>query len=188
MVSEVSEAAPAWPRGPTAVVRTVAEASLDQVWAAFVPVDLAQVFPRPKGPIPAVTGVSGQTGPWDVVGSARHVHLADGSRVREEILASTPCDGAAPSGGAARFAYRVAGFTGPLAALTDAAHGEWRFVADGPARTEITWRYTFSPRGWWVRPALALLVATVWRAYMADGLDNVRRLAEGAGPPVRPQP
>ena len=39
----------------------------------------------------------------------------------------------------------MAGFTGPLAALTDAAHGEWRVVADGPAR-EVLSGSLFAPQ------------------------------------------
>ncbi|MDO8900242.1 MAG: SRPBCC family protein [Phenylobacterium sp.] len=164
--------------GPSAQVSTAASASLAQVWAAFVPIDLAQVFPRGSGPIPAVVGTRDQTGPWDVVGSARQVHLADGTSVREEILASDPSDGAAPSGGRARFAYRVDGFTGPLAALTDAAFGEWTFVETAPGRTEITWRYTFVPRSSLMAAPLSVIIALFWRTYMRRGIENVRRLAE----------
>lgn len=164
--------------GPSAEVSTTAAASLAQVWAIFVPIDLAQVFPRGSGPIPAVVGTSDQTGPWDVVGSARRVRLADGTSVREEILASEPCDGAAPSGGRARFAYRVGGFSGPLAALTTAAFGEWTFVETAPGRTLITWRYTFVPRSALMAAPLSALIALFWRTYMRRGIENVRRLAE----------
>ncbi|MDP2215474.1 SRPBCC family protein [Phenylobacterium sp.] len=166
------------PTGPSAEVSTTAAASLAQVWAAFVPIDLAQVFPKGSGPIPAVVGTSDQTGPWDVVGSARRVRLADGTSVREEIMASAPCDGAAPSGGRARFAYRVDGFTGPLAALTDAAFGEWTFMETAPGRTEITWRYTFVPRSRLMAAPLSVIIALFWRTYMRRGIENVRRLAE----------
>lgn len=166
------------PPGPSAQVTTTASASLAQVWAVFVPVDLAQVLARGSGPIPAVLRTSGQTGPWDVAGSARQVHLADGSVVAEEILASDPTHGAAPAGGRARFAYRVAGFTGPMAALTGEAFGEWTFVEAAPARTQITWRYTFVPRSPFAAPLLSLIITTFWRAYMRQGIENVRRLAE----------
>ena len=166
------------PPSPSAQVSTTASASLAQVWAAFVPIDLAQVFPKGSGPIPAVAGTSDQTGPWDVVGSARRVRLADGTSVREEILVSDPCDGAAPREGRARFAYRVDGFTGPLSALTTAAFGEWTFVEAAPDRTEITWRYTFVPRSRLAAPLLVLIITIFWRAYMRQGVENVRRLAE----------
>lgn len=164
--------------GPSAEVSTTAAASLAQVWAVFVPIDLAQVFPKGSGPIPAVVGACDQTGPWDVVGSARLVRLADGTAVREEILASDPCDGAAPTNGRARFAYRVDGFTGPLAALTTAAFGEWTFVETAPGRTEIAWRYAFTPRSALVAPLLSALIALFWRSYMRRGIENVRRLAQ----------
>ena len=164
--------------GPSAQVSTTASASLAQVWAVFVSIDLAQVFPKGSGPIPAVVGTSDQMGPWDVVGSARRVRLADGTSVREEILASEPCDGAAPREGRARFAYRVDGFTGPLSALTTAAFGEWTFVETAPDRTEIAWRYAFTPRSTLVAPLLSALIALFWRSYMRRGIENVRRLTE----------
>jgi len=164
--------------GPSAQVSTTASASLAQVWAVFVSIDLAQVFPKGSGPIPAVVGTSDQMGPWDVVGSARRVRLADGTSVREEILASEPCDGAAPREGRARFAYRVDGFTGPLSALTTAAFGEWTFVEAAPDRTEITWRYSFVPRSALMAPPLSLLIALFWRTYMRRGIENLRRLGE----------
>jgi hypothetical protein len=166
------------PPGPSAQVSTAASGSLAQVWAVFVPIDLAQVFPKGSGPIPAVVGTSDQTGPWDVVGSARRVRLADGTSVREEILASAPCDGAPPSDGRARFAYRVDGFTGPLSILTTAAYGEWTFVETAPDRTEITWRYAFTPRSALMAAPLSALIALFWRTYMRRGIENVRRLAE----------
>ncbi|MDP3382237.1 MAG: SRPBCC family protein [Phenylobacterium sp.] len=164
--------------GPSAEASTTVAASLAKVWAIFVPIDLAQLFPTGSGPIPAVVGTSDQTGPWDVVGSARRVRLADGTSVREEILASAPCDGAAPSGGRARFAYRVNGFSGPLAALTTAAFGEWTFVEAAPGRTEISWRYTFVPRSGLMAVPLSALIVLFWRTYMRRGIENVRRLAE----------
>ncbi|MFN3627998.1 MAG: SRPBCC family protein [Parvibaculum sp.] len=164
--------------GPSTEVSTTASASLAQVWAVFVPIDLAQVFPKGSGPIPAVLRTSDQTGPWDVVGSARRVRLADGTAVREEILASEPCDGAAPTNGRARFAYRVGGFTGPLATLTSAAFGEWTFIEAAPGRTEISWRYTFVPRSALMAAPLSALIALFWRTYMRRGIENVRRLAE----------
>ncbi|MDZ4317531.1 MAG: SRPBCC family protein [Phenylobacterium sp.] len=166
------------PPGPSAEVSTIAAASLAKVWAIFVPIDLAQMFPRGSGPIPAVVGTSDQTGPWDVVGSARRVRLADGTSVREEILASAPCDGAPPREGRARFASRVGGFSGPLAALTTAAFGEWAFVEAAPGRTEISWRYTFVPRSALMAAPLSALIVLFWRTYMRRGIENVRRLAE----------
>ena len=166
------------PLGPSAEVSTTAAAPLAQVWAVFVPIDLAQVFPQGSGPIPAVVGTSDQTGPWDVVGNARRVRGADGTSVREESLASDPCDGAPPREGRARFAYRVDGFTGPLAALTTAALGEWSFVETAPDRTQITWRYRFTPRSALMAPLLSALIALFWRTYMRRGIENVRRLGE----------
>ncbi|MFN4158880.1 MAG: hypothetical protein ACK4GO_10835 [Gemmobacter sp.] len=98
----------------------------------FVPIDLALVLPRPKGPIPAVTGTSGQTGRCDVAGRSRVVHLSDGRQVREEITASDPSDGQAPRNGRAGFAYRVHGFTGPFGLLAREARASWAFAETAP--------------------------------------------------------
>lgn len=164
--------------GPRATVRTTAGASLGSTWDAFVPVALPDVFPRSKGPVPAVRGTSGQDGRWDVVGRSRSVHLSDGSIVREEITASQPHEGARPAGNVATFSYRVTGFSGAIGFLAQEAHGTWRFDQVGPARTDIEWTYTFVPNGRLRSVPLRFLLATFWHAYMRDGIENVRRIAE----------
>jgi hypothetical protein len=163
---------------PGARVEAVAQASLASTWNVFVPIDLAEVFPRSKGPIPPVKGTSGQTGRWDIAGNARVVHLGDGTSVREEITLSDPSDGHPPSDGRARFGYRVSGFTGPMARLAREARGEWLFEEIAPDRTRIVWTYAFEPASPLARLPLSLVVATFWKAYMKDGLENVRRAAE----------
>jgi len=158
-------------------VRATAAVSLASTWDAFVPVALPDVFPKSKGPVPAVRGTSGQDGRWDVVGRSRSVHLSDGSTVREEITASEPNGGALPAGNVATFGYRVTGFSGAIGLLAREAHGTWRFEQVGPSKTLIEWAYTFVPRGWGSLP-LRFILATFWRAYMRDGIENVRLIAE----------
>ena len=164
--------------GPHATVRTTAAVSLASTWEAFVPVALSEVFPNPKGPVPAVRSTSGQEGRWDVVGRSRFVHLSDGSTVREEITASEPDGGAPPTNNVATFRYRVTGFSGAIGLLAREAHGSWRFEQVAPAKTEIEWTYTFVPKAWLGMLPLRFILATFWRAYMRDGIENVRLIAE----------
>ena len=143
---------------------------------------LAEVFPKSKGPVPAVLSTSGQDGRWDVVGRSRSVHLSDGSTVREEITASEPEAGAPPMSGVATFGYRVTGFSGAIGLLALSAHGTWRFEQINPSKTAIEWTYTFIPRGWLSSVPLRFILATFWRAYMRDGIENVRLIAERRSP------
>ncbi len=164
--------------GPCATVRATAAASLASTWEAFVPVALPDVFPKSKGPVPAVRSTSGQKGRWDVVGRSRSVHLSDGSTVREEIMVSDPNGGALPTNNLATFSYRVTGFSGAIGFLAQEAHGTWRFNQVSPSRTEIEWTYIFVPRSWLTSVPLRFILSTFWRAYMRDGIENVRLVAE----------
>ena len=69
-----------------AVPVTVTARAPADAFDAIVPIDLTAMM-RGMGPLPAVTGVRDQTGPWDVAGSARTVELSDGTTVDERILA-----------------------------------------------------------------------------------------------------
>ena len=167
-------------KGPSATVKTSAAVPLSTIWETFVEVGLPEVFPRSKGPVPAVLGTSGQEGRWDVVGRSRSVHLSDGATVHEEITASDPCGGAPPRGAVAKFDYRVSGFSGALGAFARQAHGTWRFEQVGPDKTEIVWTYVFIPTGRLGSLAVRFILATFWRSYMSDGIENVRRIAESS--------
>ena len=162
--------------GPSTSVRILVDAPIGQVWERFVPIELPQVFPRAKGPIPPVVATEGQDGRWDEVGRSRTVVLGDGSRVHEAITLSEP-SGGAPAEGAARFGYTVSGFSGPLGRLAREARGFWTFEAHRD-RTAIEWTYAFQPTGVLARPILAFIIATFWRSYMRDGMANVKRIAE----------
>jgi Polyketide cyclase / dehydrase and lipid transport len=126
------------------------------------------------GPLPAVVGTSQNTGPWDRPGSARLIHLADGSTVREQV---THHDGPR------FFAYRVWEFGNPIVRrLADEARGEWTFVAV-PDGTQVTWTYTFSAKNGWAAVPLSGIAQVLWRGYMDVCLDNAVRLmtAQEAG-------
>lgn len=128
----------------------------DALFARFIPVRLEDILHR-YGPVPAVTHTSGQTGPWDVVGSSRTVHLGDGSTAQERV---TRCE--APH----VFGYTVSGFTNPIRFLAREARGLWVFHESG----EVSWTYTFAAR----TPLHALLLLPVvrgpWRGFMRRAL------------------
>ncbi len=160
--------------GPKAVVTGTAHGALAEVWERFVFVELPDVFPNPKGPIPAVVAVEDQDGRWDTVGRSRTVVLADGMRVHEEITHSNPTGGA-PAQGRAEFGYTVSNFTGPLSWLVREAHGTWVFEDQGPD-THITWTYQFCPTHTLARPLAAAIIMLFWQRYMRDGMQNVTRI------------
>ncbi len=140
------------------VVEASTPADVAAAFAHIVPIDLAAIF-RGLGPLPAVTGTSGQTGPWDAAGQRRTVHLSDGSTAQEELLIVD-----APR----FFSYRVAEFTGVLRHLCTDAHGQWWFMAT-TGGTTIRWSYAFHPRSALVIPAL-LPVGRLWQRYMSRAL------------------
>lgn len=111
-------------------------------------------------------------------GNARVVHLGDGTSVHEEITLSDPSGGHPPANGRARFGYRVSGFTGPMARLAREARGEWLFEEIAPGRIRIVWIYACEAANPLARLPLSLVVATIWKAYMKEGLENLRRTAE----------
>ena len=162
--------------GPSAGVDCVIGEALPKVWDTFVPVYLPDLFPKAKGPIPPVVDVRDQTGRWDEIGRTRTVVLGDGNTAREEITYSDPSDGQAAEN-LAEFAYTVSGFTGPFSWLVKSAHARWVFTAQS-GETQVLWTYGFRSTNILTRPFVALLAATFWRAYMRDGLDHFKALAE----------
>ncbi|MBC7989737.1 MAG: SRPBCC family protein [Luteimonas sp.] len=117
--------------------------------------------------LPAVVRTSGNTGPWDVPGSARVVHLADGTTAREQVTEFSPPD---------RFAYKVWDFGNPiLKRLASEARGEWTFVA-APGGTRVTWTYTFIAKNGVAAIPLSGIAQVLWRGYMDVCLENSVRL------------
>ena len=124
----------------------------EHAFDVIVPIELSSVF-HGYGPLPAVTGTSDQSGPWDGVGRTRTVHLSDGSSSAERITSyERP----------AAFGYRVGPFTGLFGRVVSHADGSWVFAELGDS-TQIFWTYEFAPRrgtGLLVRAILPL-----WRRY-----------------------
>jgi Polyketide cyclase / dehydrase and lipid transport len=119
------------------------------------------------GPLPAVVKTSENTGPWTLVGSARLIHLADGSTVREQLTHFEPSK---------RFAYRVWEFGNPLVrTLATGARGEWTF-SPAPGGTLVTWTYTFTAKNAVTAMPLSGITKILWRGYMDVCLKNSKHL------------
>lgn len=108
------------------------------------------------GPLPAVTGVRDQTGPWDHVGVSRKPILSDGTTAFEQITAYSPPDS---------FAYAVSGFTNILCRFVHGATGSWDYTRTADGGTRIEWTYAFQPKRLRFLP-VRLLIAPAWRLYM----------------------
>lgn len=145
-------------------------APVGDVFAAVVATDATGFYPR-FGPLPAVVEVTDVSGPFDVVGSHRMLHLSDGGTVTETVTAVD----------APRFhGYRLTGFTGVFGRIVDHAEAEWRFVPEGASAARIRWSYTFianNGRGWIVRAIVRLF----WAPYMRRVLPPIARQAGPLG-------
>lgn len=137
---------------------------------AFAFITAEDVLPKVLtgyGPLPAVVKTSGNTGPWDQPGSARIVHLADQTTVREQVTRY-----ASPEG----FAYRVWDFGNPVVrGLASEARGEWTFTpVEGG--TKVSWTYTFTAHNVAALLPLSGITQLLWRGYMDVCLENTKRL------------
>lgn len=119
------------------------------------------------GPLPAVVKTSENTGPWTQVGSARLIHLADATTVREQLTMYEPSK---------RFAYRVWEFGNPIVrTLATGARGDWVFSA-APGGTLVTWTYTFTAKNAAAALPMSGITQILWRGYMDVCLENSKRL------------
>lgn len=140
--------------------------AIEAVFSTITAEDILPKVLTGYGPLPAVTHTSDLTGPWDTPGSIRTVHLADGSRVREQLLVrDTPT----------HFAYRVFDFRHALLKrLAREGHGDWRLRRAG-TNTTITWTYTFEARNAVAAVPLWLIAKLLWRGYMDVCLKHLAR-------------
>lgn len=127
------------------------------------------------GPVPGVTATSGNTGPWDVPGSARTVHLKGGDTAKEQVT-----DFEAPS----YFAYRVTDFTFALKHFATQGRGQWWFTPT-EGGTQVKWTYTFTARSRLTQPILAVFARLLWRGYMRVAMRETRTQLEGQPTAVR---
>jgi len=168
---EVSTAPDATTRHAVSITRhATIPGAPSAVFAAVVAEDVLPKVLTGYGPLPAVVGTSDRSGPWDVPGSRRTVHLADGSTLSEAVTEFVPTE---------RFAYRVGDFTHPvLRALATEGRGQWRF-APVEGGTAVEWTYTFEARGAAAAVPLSGVVQWLWRGYMDACLANFRTMAGG---------
>jgi hypothetical protein len=153
-------------------VHATASPDPETVFPIVVDIALPLIFTG-FGPLPAVTGVRDQTGPWDHVGVSRKPVLSDGTTAFEQITAYSPPD---------FFAYEVSGFTNILGRFVHGAAGSWHFARTDGGETHIEWTYAFRPKRFRILPA-RLLIAPAWRLYMrralAATIREVHRTAPG---------
>lgn len=121
------------------------------------------------GPVPGVASTSGNTGPWDVPGSVRTVHLKNGDTAREEVT-----DYSAPD----YFAYRVSDFSFALKHIATQGWGQWWFTPD-EGGTHVTWTYTFTARSALTQPLLRMFALLLWRGYMQVAMRETNMHLEG---------
>ena len=119
--------------------------------------------------LPGVEKTTGMTGPWDVAGSTRIVHLRDGTSCRETVQ-----EAFAP----AYFAYRLSEFTSrTVGALVSEAGGQWWFTDTGSG-THVRWTYTAESRNPMATILLRPIIKILWTRYMTAALGRIEARAE----------
>ncbi|XXT14605.1 SRPBCC family protein [Sorangium sp. So ce429] len=118
---------------------------------------------------PGAKWTSGTTGPWDVPGSYRTIHLTDGSTVREEVAVADAPD---------YFAYTVTNLTNPiLRRLVKEARGQWWFTDDCPG-TKVKWLYEFEGTSALATLLLTPAIKILYRRYMVASMQRIKERAE----------
>lgn len=115
------------------------------------------------GPVPPLSGAPGDPErPWGTPGQWRTLRFRGGGSMRQELLeVERP----------GRFADRITGITGPLAAVAVAIDSEWLFDPVGTG-VRVTWRSSVSTHRGVVGPPRAV-VARLWRGYARRGLEHL---------------
>lgn len=159
-----------------AKVSTTVEAAIAAPRSAFyewlVPgvfSDQLETVLRDAASLPGVKNTTGTTGPWNVAGSTRLVHLTDGTSCRETVQESTSPD---------YFAYRLTEFSSPpVAALVKEAGGQWWFTDNGGG-THAKWTYTAEGKNDLAMIALNPIIKILWHHYMEAALAVIKARAE----------
>lgn len=124
---------------------------------------------RDEAGLPGVTRTTGTTGPWDVAGSTRIVHLTDGTFCRETVRTATAPD---------YFAYRLTEFSSRvISMLVREANGQWWFTDEGSS-THAKWTYTAESRSILGMPILIPVIRIMWHRYMSSAMKIVKARAE----------
>ena len=124
---------------------------------------------RDEAGLPGVTRTTGTTGPWDISGSTRIVHLSDGTTCRETVEVATAPD---------YFAYRLTEFSSRMIGmLVQEANGQWWFTDDGSG-TKAKWTYTAEGRSILAMPILFPVIRILWNRYMSSAMKQIKARAE----------
>jgi hypothetical protein len=124
---------------------------------------------RDEAGLPGVTRTTGTTGPWDVSGSTRIVHLSDETTCRETVKVATAPD---------YFAYRLTEFSSRMIGrLVQEANGQWWFTDEG-AGTRAKWTYTAEGRSLLAMPILIPVIKILWNRYMSAAMNEIKKRAE----------
>jgi len=159
-----------------AKVSTTVEASIAAPRSAFYAWLVPGVFSnqletvlRDAASLPGVAKTTDTTGPWDVPGSTRIVHLTDGTRCRETVKEATAPDS---------FAYTLTEFSSPpVAALVKEAGGQWWFT-DHDGGTHAKWTYTAESKSAAGIVVLTPIITILWHHYMTAALGVIKARAE----------
>ena len=139
--------------------------SVDEAFAAVLPLPLEQFLDRRYGPIPPIHGTEGDR-PWNAVGQTRKIQLADGGSVREELTLVDP---------PRAFGYRLTEVTGPMKPLASSIDGLWTFEPAGSGGVRITWSWTVHAASRYSAPILPVF-ARIWREYARQALQRLEDL------------
>jgi hypothetical protein len=155
----------------TTVIATIA-VPRQALWTWLVPgvfYDQLDSVVRDEAGLPGCTKTTGTTGPWDVAGSTRIVHLADETFVRETVKVAT-----APH----YFSYRLTDFSSrSIRMLVAEAGGQWWFTDEGPG-THVKWTYTAESRNWLAMVLLFPIIRILWNRYMRSSMRIIKTRAE----------
>lgn len=158
-------------RVATTVTATIA-APREALYAWLIPgvfYDQLDTVLRDEAGLPGVTRTTGTTGPWDVAGSTRIVHLSDGTWCRETVKTATAPD---------YFAYRLTEFSSRMVGLlVREATGQWWFTDAGNA-THAKWTYTAESRTILGMPLLIPVIRILWNRYMSSAMKRIKARAE----------
>ncbi|MGE3509513.1 MAG: hypothetical protein AB7N65_11580 [Vicinamibacterales bacterium] len=155
----------------TTVIATIA-VPRTALWNWLVPgvfFDQLESVVRDEAGLPGCVKTTGTTGPWDVAGSTRIVHLSDETSVRETVKVATAPD---------YFSYRLTDFSSrPIRMLVAEAGGQWWFTDEG-AGTHVKWTYTAESRNWLTMVVLFPVIRVLWNRYMQSSMRVIKARAE----------
>jgi len=159
------------PKVATTVIATIA-VPRQALWTWLVPGvfynELESVV-RDEAGLPGCTKTTGTTGPWDVAGSTRIVHLSDETCVRETVKVATAPD---------YFAYRLTDFSSAMIRLlVREAGGQWWFTDEGTG-THVKWTYTAESTNIVTILLLFPVIRVAWNRYMRNSMRVIKERAE----------